>query len=298
MVRALAQHRHFGRAAEALGVSQPSLTRSLKHLEEKLGVPLFDRGNGVTPTLFGQIVIERGEMLLAGIAELTREIALAKGLDIGELTIALAPYPAEISGQKAVGLLAVRYPSLAIKLVTTDWTRVVDDVLNGRADLGFADISEASAHPDLETELVRESVLRFFCRTGHPLTSRERLALEDLMQFPWVGPTVPARIRLAMPDAEKPFGLFNQTHERFRPRILVDNISAAKDIVFASDALSATLPILIDRELKETPFVLLPVELPWLRLNYGFISRRGRTPSPGTKAFKELVLMVEKDIPS
>ena len=42
LVKALATYRHFGRAAAALGVSQPALTRSLKHLEDILGVPLFD----------------------------------------------------------------------------------------------------------------------------------------------------------------------------------------------------------------------------------------------------------------
>jgi DNA-binding transcriptional LysR family regulator len=80
-----------------------------------------------------------------------------------------------------------------------------------------------------------------------------------------------------------------------RARILVDNISVAKDIVIASDALSATLPILIDLELQEASFVFLPIELPWLRLNYGFVSRRARTPSPAAKAFKELVLMIERE---
>ena len=87
----LAEHRHFGRAASNLGISQPSLTRSIKHLEEMLGVPLFDRADGVTPTLVGRIVLERGEMLLIGFAELAREITLAKGLEIGALTIAIGP---------------------------------------------------------------------------------------------------------------------------------------------------------------------------------------------------------------
>lgn len=50
VVKALAQYRHFGRAARALGVSQPNLTRSLKRIEDALGVPLFER-QGVMPTV-------------------------------------------------------------------------------------------------------------------------------------------------------------------------------------------------------------------------------------------------------
>jgi DNA-binding transcriptional LysR family regulator len=171
-------------------------------------------------------------------------------------------------------------------------------VLHGRADLGFADISEASAHPDLETELVRTSTLRFFCRIGHPLAGRTTVVLDELMQFPWVGPTAPARVRTAMPDTEKPFGFFRQPNDRFHPLIRVDNFSAAKEIVFASDTLAVTLPALIDPELKERVCVLLPVELPWMRLNYGFVARCGRTPSPAVKAFKEFARTIENDIPS
>jgi DNA-binding transcriptional LysR family regulator len=79
IIQALATHRHFGRAARALGISQPSLTRSLKELESRLGVALFDR-NGVEPTVFGEMALRYGQPVLANAAELMREIDLARGL--------------------------------------------------------------------------------------------------------------------------------------------------------------------------------------------------------------------------
>jgi len=71
LVRALAEHRHFGRAAAALGISQPALTRSLKFIEDQLGVLLFDR-MGVTPTVYGQIVLQYSRPVLSGFAEMAR----------------------------------------------------------------------------------------------------------------------------------------------------------------------------------------------------------------------------------
>jgi DNA-binding transcriptional LysR family regulator len=297
LIRALAKNRHFGRAAKALGVSQPSLTRSLKRLEEALGVRLFDRDEEVTPTLFGRIVIDRGELLIDAFSELRREITLAKGLELGELTIAVGPYPAELSAQKAVGRLAARHGALKISLKSTDWLRATDDVLNNHADLGFADVSEALKHPDLEMEIVRTSQLQIFCRADHPLFERSALDLGEITSFPWVGPTVPTRFTVNIPQKEMPCGYFEGANDRFRPRVLVENISAAKDIVLESDALAASLPFLIDRALNDGRLALLPVQFPWMRLNYGFFWRRGRTLSPAAKEFMSLAREIENDIP-
>jgi DNA-binding transcriptional LysR family regulator len=72
----------FGLAAKTLGVSQPSLTRSLKQIEDELGVKLFDR-QGVTPTLFGRIVVKHGERAVGEFTDLARELVLAKGMRSG-----------------------------------------------------------------------------------------------------------------------------------------------------------------------------------------------------------------------
>ena len=114
IVKALAKHHHFGLAAKALRVSQPALTRSLKQLEAELGVTLFDR-QGVTPTPFGEIVLRHGERAAAEFHELMREVALAKGLEVGELRIASGPYPADISGERAIGILSARHPNLGYR---------------------------------------------------------------------------------------------------------------------------------------------------------------------------------------
>ena len=71
---ALAQHRRYARAAKALHISQPTLSRSIAALEESLGVRLFDRGRGgVEPTVFGRLLLERGAVLLADAAALSGE---------------------------------------------------------------------------------------------------------------------------------------------------------------------------------------------------------------------------------
>jgi DNA-binding transcriptional LysR family regulator len=292
IVRALAKHRHFGLAAKALGVTQPALTRSLKQLESELGVKLFDR-QGVTPTLFGEIVLKHGERAVADFNDLARELALAKGVEIGELRLAVAPYPADISGERAVAILSEQRPRLRIELKTTDWTSVVEDVREGAVDLGLADVSEAELDPRLAVETLRSSQGVFYCRAAHPLTRNGRLTLADLLDYPFVGPTLPRRFVAALPKAPANFGVIDEVESRFHPRILVETLPAAKRIVLESAAIGAALPRQIERELAEGSCAVLPVEAPWLRLNYGFILKRGRTPSPAASAFMDIVRQVE-----
>ena len=272
------------------------MTRSLKHLEDILGVPLFDR-QGVTPTVFGELMLNHGEPVIKGFADLLREIDLAKGLEIGEFSVSAGPYPAEISAQRAIGMLSAQHPRLFVELKLLNWTKIVNQVLDERIDLGFADLSEAVENPELETEAVRTSQLNFFCAAGHPLAGRNSMTLEELCTFPWVGPTVTDRMRRFLPQGDLPCGVFDATKNRFLPRILIGNFAAAKHIVLAGQGIGAALPFQLKREIDDGDCVLLPIELPWLSLNYGFISKRGRTHSPAAKAFMDNVRQIEKDLP-
>jgi DNA-binding transcriptional LysR family regulator len=296
LVKALATYRHFGRAAAAVGISQPALTRSLKHLEDVLGVPLFDR-QGVTPTVFGELMLNHGEPVIKGFADLVREINLAKGLEIGEFSVSAGPYPAEISGQRAIGMLSAQHPRLFVELKLFNWTKIVNQVLKETIDLGLADLTEAAENPELETEAVRTSKLNLFCGANHPLVGRNSVTLEDLCQFPWVGPTLTDRMRRFLPQGDLPCGVFDAVKGRFLPRILVGNFIAAKQIVLAGQGIGGALPFQVKREIDNGDCVLLPLELPWLSLNYGFISKRGRSHSPAAKAFMDNVRQIEKGLP-
>ena len=297
IVKALAKHHHFGLAAKALRVSQPALTRSLKQLEAELGVTLFDR-QGVTPTPFGEIVLRHGERAAAEFHELMREVALAKGLEIGELRIAAGPYPADISGERAIGMLSARHANLAVELRIANWTKVVADVHEGAVDLGFADVSEAQNDANLEVLSARSRQLLFFCGAEHPLAGRGPLAIEDLLDFPWVGPSLPGRLRRALPVLSKPFGKFDELQDRFHPRVLVETFSAAKRIVLAGLGIGGAAATQIEpraqgRTVRDAAGrrALVQPQL-WLR-------HQARPDlSPAARAFMEIVRAIEKEIPA
>ncbi len=294
IVKALAEHKHFGRAAETLGISQPALSKGLNHLEEIIGARLFDRSGTVTPTEFGEIVLAHSDSILNGFFELQHELEMAKGLDSGTLQISAGIFAAEASGQQAMGVLSQRHPKLRCAVMVRDWVSVIDDVLNRASHLGFADVTQARGHPDLETELVREEVLVVFARAGHPLSGRSTVTFEEMMQFPWVGTSLPSAWRPHLPDGERSYGVFDERGERIIPRLAVENFTAMRQVVKAGNAVSAGLADLIADDLSNGSLVRVPVVgVEWMKANYGFIWRRGRSLPPAALAFMEIVRAIE-----
>jgi len=292
LVHTLAEHRHFGRAAAALGVSQPSLTRSLNRLEGLVGGALFER-QGVTPTVFGEIVLKHGRVMLGAFDELTRELTLVKGLDLGELSVAMAFFPADISGYAAAAELSRQHPNVSIELRIMDWPRAKEAVLTGACDLAFADIGAAANDPSFDVYPIRVGPLRIFCGAGHPLAGAAKVTFDDITRYPWVGPTLAGDVSRHLPMDDRPCWVRDKATGRVRPRILVESFGAAKRVVLMGEALSAGMPFQIEREISAGEFVVLPIDTPFIALNYGFVLKRDRMTSPAAKAFMKMVRKIE-----
>ena len=274
LVRALAKHRHFGHAAEALGISQPALTRALSGLEQRLGVILFDRTNPIRPTVFGEIVVQRSDAVVKGFGEILREIDLVKGLEAGSLSLCVGPYPAEISALDAMGQVSRTYPDLACTL----WVKSAPDV---------------AAFPELETEPLRDSQMHVFCRPGHPLAASPSIALDQGFDYPWVNSGIPDRMHAFLAEGPRRFGYYDSETKRMWPRVRVETCAGMFRTVINSDGLGAAPMFVIADEILEKRLVALPVDLPWLRLNYGFVWARGRSLSPAALAFMRITREIE-----
>ena len=179
--------------------------------------------------------------------------------------------------------------------MSSNWKTTVELVLSDRVDIGFADISEAASNPDLETEFARRSELRLLCSAGHPLAGRNDLALEDLLEFPSVGPSAPGRMRSFIPKVSKPCGTFDDANDRFVPRVLFEAFSDAKEIVLSGSGLGVALPLQLQREAAKGLCVFPPIHLPWMSLNCCFIVRRP-APSPAALAFMDIARTIERGV--
>lgn len=292
----LAAHSSYRRAAAALHVSQPALSRSIASLEATLGVRLFDRDRrGVRPTTFGRLLIERGNALLAGFEELRREVALTRGLESGELSVGAGLYPAEMSVGTALGRLSARHPRLRVSLMAAPWREVADAVTAGELDVAVVELSALQGTSRLTLDPLPRHPATVVCRPGHPLLAMSRLTTAKVFAFPFVGPRLPPRLGDLLGPAAPLFRRDPASGDVIPP-LQVESIALAKKIVAAGDGIAALPRVLVATELASGQLAALRWRAPWLHTGYGFVYRKDRTLSPSAQAFMAEVRAIESDL--
>lgn len=298
IVKVLHHHRHFGRAAEALGITQSALTRALQGLETDLGARLFDRGTGVPePTVFGRILLEWGEPVTRSMDSLSREIRLAKGLEVGEVTVVAGTFPSELWVPQALGRLATEFPNVRCRLRSSESRRAVREVLNGSADIAVGDLIEVRGLDDLAFEKLTTVKVALFCRRGHPLLRHKVIKEMDLADFPLAGPRPSHYSSDVMESAGDNRALTMPESGGFVPRIWVESFAAMRQVVMASDAISwAPIPLLEPywrrRELAHLVMKPTPIDI-----EFGLITLRHRTPAPAVTTFIRIISAIAANKP-
>ena len=186
----VAEERHFGRAAQRLGISQPPLSYQIRALEDELGVRLFERtSRRVRLTDAGRLFLPEAERTLAQ-AERAAEVArLAHLGELGRLSMgftASAPFVPRIAN----ALYAFRQSHPQVKLELQELARDAQIALvdHGQLDIG---IVRAFGRPDLprglNAECLLEEEMGLAMREDHPLARQERApSIADLAGVPLV----------------------------------------------------------------------------------------------------------------
>jgi len=135
-LRALAQHRHFGRAADACAVTQPALSMQIRELEKELEAELVERRTGeVVLTEIGAEVARRAEELLAAERDLVDFARHHRRPLTGRLRLGVIPTLAPYVLPKVLPVLQERYPSLRLDLRETQTRTLTEELADGALDL-------------------------------------------------------------------------------------------------------------------------------------------------------------------
>ena len=180
---ALAQERHFGRAAEKCFVSQPTLSVAVKKFEEELGTILFERGVGeIRMTPLGERVVRQAERVLAE-TKLLKELAESGGdplsgpLRLGTI-YTIGPYLLP----RLVSLLKESAPRMPLMLEENFTVKVLESLKNG--DLDVAILAWPIAEPGLAAQAVYDEELRVLLPADHAWASLAAIDAAALIDQP------------------------------------------------------------------------------------------------------------------
>lgn len=180
-LKALAEHRHFGRAADACFVSQPTLSTQIRKLEDELGVVLVERGSRqVILTEAGKAVLARAQAVLDG-AEDIRQVA-RKLSDPAARTVRLGIFPTlgpYLLPQILPGIRK-RFPKLELLLVEEKTEEILTRLREGRLDTVIVALPVDA--DGLHAEFLFEEPFLLAVPETHPLAKRTSVTLDDLQQ--------------------------------------------------------------------------------------------------------------------
>ncbi|MDF1632884.1 LysR substrate-binding domain-containing protein [Mycoplana sp. MJR14] len=179
---ALADHRHFGRAAATCHVSQPTLSMQIRKLEEDLGAPLVERSpKTVMLTPFGRDVVARARRIMTEVGEMRRSAMSFRNPETGSLRLGVFPTLGPYLLPHVVPRIRAHYPKLELLLFEEKSESLMVRLREGRLD---ATLLALPVDDDrLQTEFLFEERFLLAVPATHALAKRRCLALDELSGY-------------------------------------------------------------------------------------------------------------------
>jgi DNA-binding transcriptional LysR family regulator len=281
---AVADHGNLGRAAEALGLSQPALSKSLRRLERSMSTKLVRKvPRGVELTSVGHAFLSHVKRIRLSLDDVAHEVADLTQGRAGHLRIGCGPDMIDLLVQRACSELL-----RSAAKVTLSVTAGINDVLfpalrNGDYDLIVSGLP-AAPYDDVVHEYLLDDEFVVYGAAGHPLARRRRLTIEQLAAHHWVLPSASAFARLRW------IRTFEQ-HGLAPPKVAVETNSHA--LMLHMVGASELLGFVPRGVVRGSAFAARVVELPirhvtWSR-RVGVSYRRNAYLSPAALRLLELM---------
>jgi len=277
---AVAERRHFTRAAADLGVAQPSVSKQIRRLEVEIGDPLFDRTpGGVSLTDAGAVLLPWAKRVLADLEAARAEVAGLATLEGGHLSVGATPSISTVLLPPLLAAFHGAHPGVRLTVHeagSRDLVRLLE-----AGDLDQALVVLPVAHDDIlaTTAVLREDLV-LAVPAGHPLAKRRAVRIAELRGVPLVMFREGYDLRTTTIAACEAAG--------FHPVFAVEGAEMDGVLRMAAAGIGvAVVPgIVVDRR---GPLVAVRLTEPTLSRTIGLAHHRGRRRSRAAEAFAELL---------
>jgi DNA-binding transcriptional LysR family regulator len=270
------EHRSFGKAAAALNVTQPAVTKAIAGLEETLGVKLFDRSaNGVEPTVHGTSFAPHARAIFSELRSAAQQLAIVSSGAKGTLHIGTVPMPAAGFLPLAVRQLIGAHPNIFVSVIEARELELAERLRKREIDLGIVRLAYFDAGDDIRSDVLFDETLCVLAGRNHPLAGRQRVTWKELLNELWVLPPADSyfykhvRRTLDLLDLDLP----RHAVESISIHVQYSMVLHGSMLSFGSRSQIMFSPI-------KDFLVRLPFTLPTVPGTIGAVTLRGRQPTP------------------
>lgn len=277
----IAQHRSVGGAADALGMTQPALSKTLRELEEALETRLFERGRaGMTPTRAGEIFLEYAAASVATIRSGVDRVRAETAASGRCVTVGARPTVETRVMPRAVRAFKAEAPDTDVRVVTGEGSNLLRMLRRGEVDVVVGRLVPPERMIELSFEELYTEPLTIVVRKGHPLTATRRPRLSQIDRHPCVLPPHGNSVR---EDIDR----FLAVRRLQRARDIVETSSVAfgRSYTLTTDAVWFVVRGIVATDLEQGQLVELPLGASTVTAPVGIFVRRGLEPSPAAQLF-------------
>lgn len=291
---AVATQGNYSLAARALGLSQPSVFRAARELEQLSGLILFERTRtGIALTPSAATLTRAARLAFAELDQGLEELQALSGRDSGSITIGSLPLARAELLPRAIGSLAKALPATRVDVIDGPYDDLLHALRDGEIDLLIGALREPPPAEDVMQERLFDDRLGVYCAPTHPLAQHPGLAASDLVKWPWIVPRRGTPTRAC-------FDRFFEQHGMTPPDRLVESSSMilARGLLAGGERLTMLSQNQVGEELRSGHFHQLPVLLDDLPRPIGLTYRRSWVPTPTQALARDLLRQSAQSLPA
>ena len=274
----------LGKAAKALGLSQPALSVSMDRLEEELKLPLLTRtATGVEPTEAGETLVQYARQIFECVSAVESAV-FGNGAPHKEiLRFGCLPTLAGSVIPQAIGRWRQNHSEWELQVTERPQNELLWGLLRREYDFAVGVVDRDNQPYGLKQRVLFRERLYVAARSDHPLAGKVTITTRDLTHYPWVSPTTGWR-NTALEHILEPAGL-----SLYHKVTVCSSISLLKSLVAESNNLALLPAHAVQEELAISKLVLLPLSQENLERSIAVFLREGATPDRPSLALLHLI---------
>jgi LysR family transcriptional regulator, transcription activator of glutamate synthase operon len=278
---ALADERHFTRAAEREHIAQPALSQQIRRLEEEVGIPLVERTTRrVAMTEAGELLVGRARRILSELNAAESELQGLRGIQTGHVSVGAMHTMGPVDVSLALAIFHERHPGVELTVREQSSEELAEMLRDDVLDLAFLSVTERIESHGLGLQLLLSEELVVILPPTHPLRQRPGVRMAELAGEQFISYREGARLRELLNHAAR--------EAEFDPQVMLESNESRRIRRLVARGMGVAILPRSDAQGAGADVAVVALTDPALSRDITLAWRQGRRHTPAVIEFIEL----------